>query len=59
MLPKKTYLVEELFEYIPGDPDNVILKIPQEICDAQGWIEGTKLDVTAQDGALMLRTHVE
>jgi hypothetical protein len=59
MHPKKTYLVEELFEDIPGDPDNVILKLPQEICDAQGWIEGTKLDVTAQDGALMLRTHVE
>ncbi len=59
MHPKKTYLVEELFEDIPGDPDNVILKIPQEICDAQGWIEGTNLDVTAQDGALILRKHVE
>jgi hypothetical protein len=59
MHPKKTYLVEELFEDIPGDPDNVILKIPQEICDAQGWAEGTKLDVTAQEGTLILRTHVE
>jgi hypothetical protein len=55
----RTFLVEELFEDIPGDPDNVILKIPQEVCDAQGWIEGTKLDVTAQDGALILRKHVE
>ena len=59
MHPKKTYLVEELFEDIPDDPDNVILKIPQEICDAQGWVEGTKLDVTAQEGILMLKTHVE
>jgi len=59
MHPKKTYLVEELFEDIPGDSDNVILKIPQEICEAQGWVEGTKLDITAQDGSLMLRTHVE
>ena len=59
MNPKKTYLVEELFEDIPGDPDNVILKIPQEICDAQGWVEGTELDVTAEEGLLRLRKHVE
>lgn len=56
---KKTYLVEELFEDIPEDPDNVILKIPQEICDAQGWVEGTELDVTAEQGLLRLRKHVE
>ena len=59
MQSKKTYLVEELFEDIPGDPDNVILKIPQEICDAQGWGEGTELDVTAEEGLLRLRKHVE
>lgn len=57
--PKKTYLVEDLFEDIPGDPDNVILKIPQEICEAQGWVEGTKLDITAEEGKLTLKTHVE
>jgi hypothetical protein len=59
MNPKKTYLVEELFEDIPGDPDNVILKIPQEICDAQGWVEGTELDVTAEQGALILKKHAK
>jgi hypothetical protein len=59
MHPKKTYLVEELFEDIPGDPDNVILKIPQEICDAQGWVEGTELDVTAEQGALILKKHAK
>ena len=57
--PKKTYLVEDLFEDIPGDPDNVILKIPPEICKAQGWVEGTKLDITAREGMLTLKTHVE
>ena len=57
--PKKTYLVEELFEDIPGDPDNVILKIPQEICETQGWVEGTNLDITASEGMLTLKTHVE
>jgi hypothetical protein len=59
MHPKKTYLVEDLFEDIPGDPDNVILKIPPEICEAQGWVEGTTLDITAQEGMLTLKTHVE
>ena len=57
--PKKTYLVEELFEDIPGDPDNVILKIPPEICEAQGWVEGTTLDITAHEGTLTLKKHVE
>jgi len=59
MNPKKTYLVEELFEDIPGDPDNVILKIPQEICDAQGWVEGIELDVTAEQGLLILKKHAK
>ena len=42
-MTKTTYKVEELFEDIEGDPDNVIFKIPPEICEQQGWKEATLL----------------
>ena len=49
-----TFNVEDIFEEIPGDPDNVIMKIPPEICEAQGWIEGDTLNIKLEDGALIL-----
>lgn len=54
MHPKKTYLVEELFEDIPGDPDNVILKIPPEICEQQGWKEGDTVNVQVEEGKMVI-----
>jgi hypothetical protein len=51
---QKTYKVEELFEEIPGDPDNVMMKIPDEICEAQGWKEGDTLTIKVEDGALVI-----
>ena len=49
-----TYKVEELFEEIPGDPENVIMKLPPEICEAQGWKEGDTLNIKVEDGAMVL-----
>lgn len=54
MIMKKTYKVEEIFEEIPGDPDNVIMNIPPEICEEQGWKEGDQLTIKVEDGALVL-----
>lgn len=51
----KTYLVEELFEDIEGDPDNVIFKIPPEICELQGWKEGDTMHITVEDGAMIIK----
>lgn len=51
---KTTYLVEELFEDIPDDPNNVIFKIPPEICEAQGWKEGDTINIEIKDGAMVL-----
>ena len=53
-MTKTTYLVEELFEDIPDDPDNVIFKIPPEIAEAQGWIEGDTINIKVEDGAMIL-----
>ena len=49
-----TYKVEDLFEDIPDDPDNVILKIPPEICESQGWKEGDTINIEVKEGTLVL-----
>ena len=53
-MTKLTYTVEELFDDIPDDPDNVMFKIPPEICEAQGWKEGDTINIKIEDGAMVL-----
>jgi formylmethanofuran dehydrogenase subunit D len=53
-----TFKVEEIFEDIPGDPDNVMMKIPPEICEAQGWKEGDTLNIKVENGAIIITKHV-
>jgi len=53
-MEKLTFLAEDLFEDIPGYPDNVMMKIPPEICDAQGWVEGTTLNIQVEDGKMII-----
>jgi len=53
-MTKTTYLAEELFEDIPGDPDNVIFKIPPELCKLQGWKEGDTINIKVENGAMVL-----
>ena len=53
-----TFKAEELFEDIPGDPDNIMLKLPPEICEAQGWKEGDILNIEVEDGKLVITKHV-
>jgi hypothetical protein len=49
-----TFKAEDLFEDIPGDSDNVMFKIPPEICKAQGWVEGDTINIKVEDGAMVL-----
>lgn len=51
---KRTFSVEEIFEEIPGDPDNVIMKIPPELLEETKWKEGDTLTVTIEDNAIVL-----
>ena len=51
---KTTYTVEELFEDIEGDTENVIMKLPPEICEAQGWVEGDTIKIEVEDGKMIL-----
>jgi hypothetical protein len=49
-----TFSAEEIFEEIPGDPDNVILKFPPEVLAATGWKEGDNLTIKLEEGALVV-----
>jgi formylmethanofuran dehydrogenase subunit D len=53
-MEKLTFLAEEIFENIPGDPDNVMMKIPPEILERNGWVEGDTLNVKVEDGAIVI-----
>ena len=53
-MEKLTFLAEEIFEDIPGDPDNVMLKIPPEILERNGWKEGDTLNIKLEDGAIVI-----
>jgi hypothetical protein len=48
---------EDIFEDIPGDPDNVILKFPPEVLEQTGWKEGDTLTVSVVDGAISISKH--
>lgn len=54
-MENKTYLVEELFEDIEGDPDNVIFKIPPEICEQAGWSPGDTLHIETVNGCMFIK----
>jgi AbrB family looped-hinge helix DNA binding protein len=49
-----TYNVEDIFEDIPGDPDNVLMKIPPEISEKLGLKEGDKVEVKQEGESLII-----
>jgi hypothetical protein len=48
------YNAEEIFSDIPGDPDNVMMKIPPEVLEKTGWKEGDTLTVRLEDNAIVI-----
>lgn len=48
-----TYLYEEIFQEIEGDPDNLMLTIPEKF--REGWLEGDTISIVVRDGTLVLR----
>jgi hypothetical protein len=53
-MERLVFNAEEIFEEIPGDPDNVILKFPPELLEQVGWKDGDTLDITVEDGAIVI-----
>lgn len=49
-----TFNAEDIFEEIPGDPENVILKFPPELLEQTGWKEGDTLNIQLEEGAIVI-----
>ena len=50
----KVYNYEELFQDIPGDPDNFLFTIPPEMLEETGWKTGDTLNISMENGAIVL-----
>jgi hypothetical protein len=50
----KSWKVEEIFQEIPGDPDNVNMVIPDEIVQYLGLQEGDTIRVQLTESGLIL-----
>jgi hypothetical protein len=53
-MEKHIYNVEDIFEDIPSDPDNVIMKLPPELLERNGWKNGDTLNIQIEDGAIVI-----
>lgn len=54
----KTFRFEDIFEEIPGDEDNVIMKIPPEISEYLNLNEGDTVNITVENEQLIIKKHV-
>ena len=51
---KFVFTAEDIFQDIPGDPDNVLMKFPDEVLALTGWKEGDTLDIKIEDGKIIV-----
>jgi len=49
-----TYKVEDIFEDIAGDDENVLMNIPPEVSERMGWKPGDVLKITVEDGVISI-----
>lgn len=55
----KTYSVEEVFQDIEGDSENVLMNIPPEIAEQLGWKPGDvlKIEVLKEGGVVISKVN--
>jgi len=53
-----TYKVEDIFEDIEDDNENVLMNIPPEVSERMGWKPGDTLRITVENGNIVI-TKVE
>ncbi len=51
---KFIFTAEDIFQEIPGDPENVMMKFPDEVLKLTGWKEGDVLDIKLEDGKIVV-----
>ena len=49
-----TYTYKDIFENIPGDPDNVIMKFPPELEKELGWLINDTINITLDGNSIVL-----
>ena len=54
-----TYKVEDIFQDIEGDSENVTMTIPEEIMREKGWSEGTRIKVEVGDQGTIILSEVK
>ena len=50
----REYKVEDIFEDIEGDEENVLMNIPPEIAEQMGWKEGDVLQFEEEKGSIVI-----
>jgi len=53
-LVNKEYKVEDIFEDIKDDEENVLMNIPDEILEQMGWKEGDVLQFEEEKGSIVI-----
>ena len=54
---KLIFTADDIFQEIPGDPENVMMKFPDEVLALTGWKEGDVLDIKVEDGKIVIKKH--
>lgn len=54
-----TYHADDIFQSIEGDDENVLMKIPPEICEKMGWSPGDRLKITQGENGSISITKIE
>ena len=54
-----TYKQEEIFSEDPNNPDNVMMKIPDEIMKKKGWGPGTAIKIKVGDQGTIIIEEVK
>jgi antitoxin component of MazEF toxin-antitoxin module len=49
-----SYKVEDIFEDIEGDAENILMNIPPEVLKEMGWKEGDVLQIEVSDGIVSI-----
>lgn len=49
------YNYEDIFQDVEGDPDNVLLTIPEEVCNIMGVVPGDTVKFEVINNALHIR----
>ncbi len=50
----KEYKVEDIFEDIEDDDENILMNIPDEIMEQMGWQEGDVLQFEVEKGSIAI-----